>query len=286
MSGGNKPWLDVRAIQGDLTQFFTLRSKDISRFGSTVNQTFEAFLFASVVSHYRARGWAVRIVNPLNPKKKRTDFVLKFSTRGRPDRYSYAECRNGDLTVEIRHQLRVATRSNRDGQTHRANLCLDVAVINAGSAAGLMDADHAPNGDLITFAEAKHMSAYGELLAGFIGMVHELQPQRLKRTKSKSAEHPPPFLFVSGHLLRTALGMLETVEKRKFDISIYHLGDRLPGELTRHMCEARTTPPHPRKAKRRAEGGHKRRKRHANVPLKQPVTGRESAVQTEDDIPF
>jgi hypothetical protein len=61
------------------------------------------------------------------------------------------------------------------------------------------------------------MSAFAELIAGFIGVVHEMQPRRLKRGArfSRKTEHLPPFLYVSGYLYPTAQGLLETIRERE-----------------------------------------------------------------------
>jgi hypothetical protein len=64
------------------------------------------------------------------------------------------------------------------------------------------------------------------LIAGFLGLVYELQPHRLKRTRMKAwmnsiKDYPAPFLFVSGHLWHTAEGIAATVKRRKLDVDVY-----------------------------------------------------------------
>ena len=83
--------------------------------------------------------------------------------------------------------------------------------------------------ELISFAEAKHMSGFAELLASFIGVVHELKPDRLRKIRIKKYmnNHLPPFLYVSGILYATAEGIKETIERRKFDIDIYSFHEKL-----------------------------------------------------------
>jgi len=81
-----------------------------------------------------------------------------------------------------------------------------------------------PNRNLIAFGEVKHMSAFAELVASFIGLVHELSPSSLKPIRKKNWNRPDkiaPFLYVSGILYNTAKGIVETIEKRKLDIDIY-----------------------------------------------------------------
>lgn len=220
-------WVDVGTLRAKLQTFFDNNRNDLSRFGSTVNQTFEAFVFAQVATWFKVRpGWSVEVVNPVDQHGKET-FRLKFSTRGRPGRYSYIRCTAPEGSVfQVRHQLRVATKHHRQGASPPANVCLDVAVIRDVDLSGFSTYDFVPNRDLVTFGEAKHMSAFAELVASFVGLVHEIQPVRLKRTRTKNwkgltKEHPSPFLFVSGHLWRTGEGVAETINRRRLDIDVY-----------------------------------------------------------------
>jgi hypothetical protein len=221
-------WIDATAIKARLSTFFEQKRRDLTRFGSTINQTFEAYVFAQVVSVYRAKqGWLVQLVHPRDELTGKETLRLKFSTRGRPANYSYARCVSPEGAVfQVRHQLRVSTRAyNYKKQPYpRANICLDVAVIRDRDLRSYKTDMHVNNDDLVTFGEAKHMSAFAELVASFVGIVHELQPERLKRIRLKKAipsEHPAPFLFVSGKLWATAEGVWKTIERRRYDIDIY-----------------------------------------------------------------
>jgi hypothetical protein len=75
------------------------------------------------------------------------------------------------------------------------------------------------------------MNAYAELVTGFIGLVHEIQRERLKRGRKRlHPSHQCSFLFLSVYLLRTARGILAALERRKLDVAIYHLENPLPLE--------------------------------------------------------
>ena len=77
-------WVEVGELKRRLEKFFRTSTKELNRFGSTVNQTFEAFVFAQVVAWFKARPeWTVALVNPKGHDGKEV-FRLKFSTRGRP----------------------------------------------------------------------------------------------------------------------------------------------------------------------------------------------------------
>lgn len=235
-------WIDQTEIKKALSEFFEGHRDDIDSFGRTVNQTFEAFVFAATISRFLQDGWSVEFRHPrtAGPAPESQTLRLKFSTRGQPNNYSYAVCRRGDDEVHIRHQLRVATKFHTDELKHPANVCLDVAVIKSTDLQGYRTDDYVANEKLITFGEAKHMTAFAELVANFVGLVHEMQPERLQATDA-SADKLPPFLYVSGFLNRTARGVEESLRNRKYDIEIYW--------RTRKLADACGIPDRPAPAK-------------------------------------
>ena len=203
----------------ELETYFRKNKVNLSSFGTRVNQTFEAYVFAKVIEHYKKRKWNVRIINPKGSNRLR----LKFSTRGEPQNFSYCLAEKDGKEIQIRHQLRVDIQKRYKKQKKAANICCDIVIMHNANLDGFRTYHSLPNGKLISFGEVKHMSAFAELIAGFIGLVHELQPKRLKRTSDerKSRRHLAPFLYVSGILLNTASGIEESIKIRKFDIEIY-----------------------------------------------------------------
>jgi len=229
-------WVDQPALKERLANFFGQSKKDVALFGQTVNQTFEAFVFAATVAWYNDHQWNVQFVHPPKPGAATATPKLKFSTRGRPGNYSYAVCTKDGKERHVRHQLRVATRYHKSGQKKPANVCLDVAVIEPLDVSGFSTDDYVPNSQLVSFGEAKHMSAFAELVANFVGLVHELQPERLKRIRTKAflamaRQDPAPFLYVSGMLYRTAMGIVETIERRKYDVDVFNKTKALSGSM-------------------------------------------------------
>ncbi|MCA9250637.1 MAG: hypothetical protein KDA54_05845 [Phycisphaerales bacterium] len=256
-------WLDVNATKNQIRKLFKEKKESISHFGSKINQVFEAFVFCATIRWYEDQGWDVTIHNPVDKDTGQPSKVvrLKFSTRGKPSNYSYASCQKGDSIVEVRHQLRVATYAER-GPYLNANICLDVAVIepDEDGVQNFKSEHAAPNGWLMTFGEAKHMSAYAELIASFIGMVHELQPHRLKRVRrgNWNKDHPAPFLYVSGTLYATAKAIVKTIEQRRYDIDVYSETT----ELARGFSVSKKDPaPKKKKSKKRNSGRRKVKKR-------------------------
>ncbi|MEQ1763859.1 MAG: hypothetical protein ABL984_12035 [Pyrinomonadaceae bacterium] len=213
---------DQKKCQSDLKNFFAKEKVSINSLGSKVNQTFEANVFAATIRWYESKGWRTTIVSPF--VNGNSQFKLKFNTRGRPSNYSYAVCEKNGERCQIRHQLRVSTSSFNPTNSKPANICCDVAVTRDVDVDFYGTGDALPNGDLISFAEAKHMSAFAELVASFVGLVHELKPAHLKKVRNrrwKLGDHIPPFLSLSGTMQGTATGLAETIEHRKIDIDIY-----------------------------------------------------------------
>lgn len=221
-------WFDQKIAINRLVDFFKKDGGKVEDFGNRINQTFEAATFAQTIKWYKDKGWDVVIMNPGKGKKK--DFRLKFSTRGDTKNFTYVICHKADgfpSSVQIRHQIRIETYHNirRKLISKRANIVCDVAILNNCSYDHIVGNMHVFKDDCISFGEAKHMDAYAELIAGFIGIVHEMQPWRLSNDRGKKREqyrdHPPPFLNISGICCNTAEAIKDTIKRRKFDIDIF-----------------------------------------------------------------
>jgi hypothetical protein len=237
-----KLWVDEKASNELLIKFFREHSSTINQFGKTVNQAFEAFVFSSAIRWYQRHGWTVEIVNP----DKASGLVqLKYSTRGRPSKYTFARASKDGVAIQIRHQLRVATRYHHAilFEDVAANICADVAIIKDMDLSNMKTDEFIPNEALIAFGEAKHMPAFAELVASFIGLVHELKPESLALGQrpyigpSGKPYHLSPFLYVSGHIQRTAQGVIQTIRLRGFDVDIFDyrseflFGEAVPTKL-------------------------------------------------------
>lgn len=212
---------DQKKTKEELRVFFKAEKAKLNDFGNAVNQTFEAYVFAKVIEHYKSIGFKVLIINPKVDGKY--VFKLKFSTRGAPGKYSYALIEFEDYKFQVRHQLRISTKADNHKLYHSANICCDISIIQDNDLSLFSTEDALPNNQLISFGEVKHMSAFAELVASFVGLVHELQPFRLRkiRTKSHEDQHLAPFLYVSGYLNPTARGIFHSIQKRKYDLDIY-----------------------------------------------------------------
>lgn len=219
---------DQTQAKDDLSQFFIDQKDEINNFGNAVNQTFEAYVFAKVIKWYSSAGWNVAIINPeINGEEV---FKLKFNTRGKPANYSYATCHKDERIRQIRHGLRVQTYSYRQTNTNSANIVCDIVVMKDLNIDDYSTDSALPNDEMVAFGEVKHMSAFAELIASFLGLTHELKPEKLKRIRIGKWQRTDDiccFLNVSGLLYPTAKGITETIEKRKYDIDIYSFENKI-----------------------------------------------------------
>ena len=118
---------DQSKVKLELKNFFSKEKATINDFGSTVNQTFEAFVFANVIKWYKTNGWIVTINNPL--KNGSPAFSLKFNTRGAPKNYSYATGIKNSTICQMRHGLRVYTYSYKYSNKKPANIVCDIVIM-------------------------------------------------------------------------------------------------------------------------------------------------------------
>lgn len=56
-------WINQSALRDRLSLFFDQNRDNLGLFGRTVNQTFEAFVFAATAAWYRERGWDIQFVH-------------------------------------------------------------------------------------------------------------------------------------------------------------------------------------------------------------------------------
>jgi hypothetical protein len=148
-------------------------------------------------------------------------------------------------SFEIRHNLKVAgawTERQKEG-TEPPVFALDIAVVREDSLPHLkrgkkrQDEKYwAENEHLITFGEAKKLTAYPMLLAQFLGIIHEIKPEFLKQREAQfsapsSLQHPPPTLFTANHLTWGTKKVIESFENRDFSIRVVENVTILPEHI-------------------------------------------------------
>src|ERR1700722_18421574 len=116
----NAAWVNQERLKARLSRFFIQNRDSLGAFGRTVNQTFEAFVLAATAAWYQENDWNVQFIHPKSKDGSVKPLRLKFSTRGRPENYTFISCQKGKDSRHIRHQLRVATRAHKEGNRRNA----------------------------------------------------------------------------------------------------------------------------------------------------------------------
>lgn len=167
---------------------------------------------------------------------------VRYSTAGYPWNFSYftvlpqdeEDGENHQPVFEIYHNQKVAGAWVQvEEDEFRALFAVDIAVVKAHSLPSLprghkrTDEPYwVENEDLITFGEAKKLTAYPMLLAQFLGIVHEVKPEFLKvRGRSihrfvRDQGHPPPTLMTANHLTPGTKRVLRSFRERGLEIRI------------------------------------------------------------------
>lgn len=230
----NNPKSETRRSQLEDSIAFFLQSHrtEIQNVTSAITNIFEAFCYVIVVKYYADQGYKIEPDKLLDGK-----FRFKYSTAGHPWNYSFFRVCNSQTSTalfEIRHNLKVGSSWTQDGDTERdkALFAVDIAIVNTdcvpnppmGTRRG-KNVTWLENKDLLTFGEVKKLVAYPMLLAQFLGIVHELQPQYIGLGPSPIVvsipeHHPPPILFTDGYITLGSKKVIESFVSRGFRLTV------------------------------------------------------------------
>jgi len=166
--------VDLGSLRNDIDSYLTQYGQVLTSAFNTYAQRFEAYCFLEEFKRLKAAGLAPVLRNPGGAKY----VVLKFYTRGRPSKYSHCEFVVRGEHIEMHHNLKI--RSFHAGSPGAVDpepgFHLDLAFIRADS---IVNDNWVSSGDLLSFVECKHMPAFPELIASFLGLVHEVMPRYL-----------------------------------------------------------------------------------------------------------
>lgn len=214
--------MDVDKISDSLSAFIKTHSLSFHHMALRETALLELGALTIASEHYRILGYSVTAENPQSGL-----FAAKLSSRGHPFNFSWFRCEKGGDVFEIHSNLAVAG-GHKDGAVY----VVDVAVV-AGDAAVPKIKPKTPwvrldNKDLVSFVEVKKLVVYPMLLAQFVGIVHEIMPQALKRTATAAEgedDHFPPTLVSLGYMKGTSASILKGFAKRKYRVCIIHSFD-------------------------------------------------------------
>jgi hypothetical protein len=239
---------DRQRLIGHISDFLHRYGQQLGDIASATSHVFEAFCFVIIVRYYEETGYRLRPKNLLEGR-----FRFRYSTAGYPWNFSYfailpPESKDEEEAAlfEVRHNQKVAGAwVDADYQEEdKALFAVDVAVIEAGSLPDLPQGHKrtdepfwVENSDLITFAEAKNLTAYPMLLAQFLGTVHEIKPDFLRIHSQDIPQrfwqqnHPSPALMTANHVTAGTQRVLRSFEERGFVVKVIDEMTNLPEEM-------------------------------------------------------
>jgi hypothetical protein len=228
MPPNKSPYKDIQEFRRELSGFLKSFRSTLRQEVSRANQFFEMACLAYCAQYYRNRGFKVIERNIFGSNR---EFRFKLGPAGYPENFSYFELEPSvespdAIRFEIRHNCLIQIAFDSD-----IFLCPDICVINLGCIEEQAESGRpiargkktyfVPNRALQTFIEAKHFNPIPELLASFIGLLHELKQDVFSGAiATKRPHHIAPSLAVSGfgtwrvYLLKESLC-------RRFRINIF-----------------------------------------------------------------
>lgn len=246
--------IEIEQLSNRIYNFLARHRTEISEIASHASNVFEAACFVIFAIHYEEAGYRLRPENLLEGR-----FRFRYSTSGYPWNFSYFAVLANEIATEgnavlfeIRHNQKVVGAwVDTEGESEdKALFAVDIAVIETGSLPDLSQGHKrtnepywVENDRLITFAEAKKLTAYPMLLAQFLGIVHEIKPEFLRVGKQEipemfwSQSHPPPTLLTANHLTQGTKKVLQSFEERQLVIRVVENVIGSPEEIL--LCRLR-----------------------------------------------
>jgi hypothetical protein len=192
----NQDEFQIKKVQfeNELYSFFDRNKVVIKNNSKRLCHFFEMACYSRVVHYYRNQNFTIQ---PRSPMGNESVFKFKSTTRGSPNNYSFFRIsRNIVNSAQDRKEYDIRSnipiRSSYDSGTYVP----DIVVSNASDE---LDIQQIENQNLITFCEVKYLKPHPEMLANFIGMLHELTPDLLDGPNVRGGLHPAPALIASGH---------------------------------------------------------------------------------------
>ena len=191
-----KAWIDRSKLESQAKTFARRHGYFMRQNAKRISSMVEIAAFHSIVDFYESRGWAISVENP-GPKMS---FRYKLTASGLEETFSYFKATKDGETVCI--YSNTAIQSAHDDHLY---FTADVVVSSEAGAETqklLSGRRHSfvRNGDIVTFAEVKHLVPFPEVLFNFSGIVLEFLPEFIdkKIVVDNHAPHLCPILVFSG----------------------------------------------------------------------------------------
>lgn len=145
-----------------------------------------------VLQYYRSQEFELKVQQL---KDNESTFNYKSTIRGDLEKFSFfrivpprASASDNPKKYDIRPNMPV--KSNRDEISYNE----DIVVFQASDDNTMK---RISSDDLITFCEVKNLESHPEMLANFIGLVHEISPDLLEGPNEMPGQHPAPALMAA-----------------------------------------------------------------------------------------
>lgn len=194
--------MKIAAVKSALIAFAKAHKQSLGRLAGRQSQILELGAFVGTAQHFKAAGFSLAFHS-----KKGNRFRLKTGTRGHPSDYSRVVCQRNDLCWELHSN--VSARGAHDSGIY----CVDVGIVRPGAIPFTRPSEKwtaIDNGQLVSFVEVKRLVVYPMLLAQFLGIVHELRPEFLRK--------PSPVGFGPNDVIPPTLAALGGYSSNSTDI--------------------------------------------------------------------
>jgi hypothetical protein len=200
------PFKAREEFENEIRTFLNYYGTAISREVENIPTLFEITCYNYVIEYYVNQGY---ILIPRNPAQSDNYFIYKTSPSGNLVNYSFFEARKqiqtekGTMEISFVIRQNVPVQSGRDTDVYYTPdivICKDQydKIKDPAYYRATRWRHYLKNENLISFAEAKHYNPFPEILVSFIGLIHELNPNLLKKKGEKSGSHLAPSLMFSG----------------------------------------------------------------------------------------
>jgi hypothetical protein len=171
------PWIDRNLLIQNTKKFVQQYGYFFRMNAKRISSLVEISVYNSLVQHYESQGFQVAGAN-LGPKKS---FKYKLTSSGLAENYSHFTAEKNGKVFQIMHNVSIQS-------AHDAHLYFtaDVVVVekNGATTQTLKSGrrhSFVANGDLVTFAEVKHINPFPEVLFNFTGLVLEFMPGLIEK---------------------------------------------------------------------------------------------------------
>ncbi|WP_323920118.1 hypothetical protein [Aeromonas caviae] len=211
----NDEW--VLLIEQKIKDFAEKHSTTYNKKGRELSASFEIGCFHALLNFYEARGFALKIENPIDG-----EYRYLTTPNGNPSNFSYISAIGIDGCFEIRQQVRIKSHLNND-----IAFAPDMVVLFKESIISkTTDSDYASgkrpfysvsSKDVVAAHECKSMTPFPELLVSFIGLfitAHEWYEQSEENISplNNNGVHLAPTMFVGGTASALHLRMIKALE--------------------------------------------------------------------------